>query len=96
MGGNLRQVVVFRRGDDWRLLATMLDLQPGSMAISLARKAEIWLSDSDVVLVPKGPILVATSSSTSSSPGESTGSSLQFVADFHQHGDAIDLVDGRA
>ena len=26
-GANLRQVVVFRRGDDWRLLATMLDVR---------------------------------------------------------------------
>jgi polysaccharide export outer membrane protein len=27
VGANLRQVVVFRRGDDWRLMATMLDLR---------------------------------------------------------------------
>ena len=29
VGANLRQIVVFRRGDDWRLLATMIDLQGG-------------------------------------------------------------------
>ena len=27
VGANLRQIVVFRRGDDWRLMATMIDLQ---------------------------------------------------------------------
>ncbi len=29
VGANLRQIVVFRRGDDWRLLATMIDLEGG-------------------------------------------------------------------
>ena len=58
-GAHLRQIVVLRRGDDWRLLATMVDLD----AILHARKpcapGEIWLNDSDVVIVPKSPILVA-------------------------------------
>ena len=27
VGANLRQVVIFRRGDDWRLIATMLDIR---------------------------------------------------------------------
>ena len=27
VGANLKQVVIFRRGDDWRLMATMIDLQ---------------------------------------------------------------------
>ena len=27
VGANLRQIVVFRRGDDWRLMATMVNLE---------------------------------------------------------------------
>ncbi|MDX1961751.1 MAG: polysaccharide biosynthesis/export family protein [Pirellulales bacterium] len=59
VGANLRQVVIFRRGDDWRLLATMVNLQNAAL---LAREpcpaGELWISDSDVVLVPKGPLLL--------------------------------------
>jgi polysaccharide export outer membrane protein len=51
--------VVFRRGDDWRLLATMVDLQGALRGKQPCPKGEIWLSDSDVVIVPKGRILEA-------------------------------------
>ncbi|MAT72109.1 MAG: sugar ABC transporter substrate-binding protein [Planctomycetaceae bacterium] len=57
-GGNLRQVVVFRRGDDWRLMATMLDVQGALYGRRPAPADEIWLSDSDIVVIPKAPILV--------------------------------------
>ncbi|MBN2023151.1 MAG: polysaccharide biosynthesis/export family protein [Pirellulales bacterium] len=59
VGAQLRQVVVFRRGDDWRLLATMLDIRPALYAKQPCPPAEIWLSDADVIVVPKHPILVA-------------------------------------
>jgi polysaccharide export outer membrane protein len=59
LGGNLRQVVVFRRGEDWRLLATMLDVNGAMMARRPAPADEIWLNDSDIVVVPKKPITVA-------------------------------------
>lgn len=58
VGGNLRQVVVFRRGDDWRLLATILDLRGALYGKRPTPADEIWLGDSDVVVVPKSPILV--------------------------------------
>ncbi len=60
VGGNLRQVVIFRRGDDWRLLATMVNLE-GAMvyANQPCPAGEIWLNDSDVVIVPKSKILLA-------------------------------------
>jgi polysaccharide export outer membrane protein len=58
-GANLRQVVVFRRGEDWRLLATMLDLNGALYGRRPAPADEIWLNDSDIVVVPKSPILVA-------------------------------------
>ncbi len=58
VGGNLRQVIVFRRGDDWRLIATMLDLRGALYGKRPTPADEIWLNDSDIVVVPKMPILV--------------------------------------
>ncbi len=59
VGGNLRQIVIFRRGEDWRLMATMVDLQGALYGKTACPAGEIWLNDSDVIIVPKGPILVA-------------------------------------
>ena len=58
-GGNLWNTVVFRRGDDWRLLATKLDLRGPLYGKRPCPADEIWLNDSDIVLVPKHGILVA-------------------------------------
>lgn len=58
-GANLRQIVVFRRGDDWRLLATMIDLQAALLGNQPTPKGEIWIDDSDVIIVPKSKILLA-------------------------------------
>jgi polysaccharide export outer membrane protein len=55
-GGNLRQVVVFRRAEDWRLLATKLDIRGGLYGERPVPSDEIWLRDTDVVVVPKMPI----------------------------------------
>ena len=58
VGGNVRQVVVFRRGDDWRLMATMLDLRGALYGKSPCPADEIWINDSDLIVVPKSPVLV--------------------------------------
>ncbi|MEM8865430.1 MAG: polysaccharide biosynthesis/export family protein [Planctomycetota bacterium] len=58
IGANLRQVVVFRRGPDWRLMATMVDVAGALYARRPAPADEIWLNDSDIILVPKTPIEV--------------------------------------
>lgn len=58
-GGNLWRTVVFRRGDDWRLMATMLDLRGPLYGKRPCPADEIWLNDSDIVLIPKTGILVA-------------------------------------
>jgi polysaccharide export outer membrane protein len=59
VGANLQQVVIFRRGDDWRLLATMVNL---SGALRYAKDpcppGELWLNDSDVIILPKSKILL--------------------------------------
>ncbi|HIQ21480.1 MAG TPA: sugar ABC transporter substrate-binding protein [Planctomycetes bacterium] len=57
-GANLRQIVIFRRGDDWRLLATQVDLHAALHGKQPCPQGELWLSDSDVIIVPKGHILV--------------------------------------
>jgi len=59
VGANLRQIVVFRRGDDWRQLATMIDLEGALFGRQACPQGEIWLNDSDVVIVPKSKILQA-------------------------------------
>lgn len=59
VGANTRQIVVFRRGDDWRLMATMLDLRGALYGKMPCPADEIWVNDSDVIIVPKSPILVA-------------------------------------
>jgi polysaccharide biosynthesis/export protein len=56
IGGNLREIVVFRRAEDWRLLATRLDLNGAINAERPSPSDEIWLRDSDIVVVPRMPI----------------------------------------
>jgi len=55
-GGNLREIVVFRRAEDWRLLATRIDLNGAINGTRPAPSDEIWLRDSDIVVVPRMPI----------------------------------------
>ena len=55
-GGNMRQVVVFRRAEDWRILSTMLDLQGAILGKRPTPADEIWLRDGDVIIVPDKPI----------------------------------------
>ncbi len=57
-GGNLREIVVFRRGDDWQLQATRLDLRGALIGKRPCPADEIWLRDSDLVVVPKSAILL--------------------------------------
>ena len=57
-GANLRNIVIFRRAEDWRLLATKVDIRGALYGRRPAPSDEIWLRDSDVVIVPKTPIRV--------------------------------------
>lgn len=58
-GGNLREIVVFRRAEDWRLIATRLDIRGAVLGKRPCPADEIWLRDSDLVVVPKMPVLLA-------------------------------------
>ena len=50
---------MFRRGEDWRLMATMVDVRGALYAQRPVPADEIWINDSDIVLVPKTPIQIA-------------------------------------
>ncbi len=56
-GANMRQVVILRRAEDWRLISTMLDLQGAVYGKRPTPTDEIWLRDGDVVIVPERPIV---------------------------------------
>lgn len=55
-GGNVRQAIVFRRDQNWKLMATRLDLSGPLYGRRPHPSDDIWLRDSDIVLVPKKPI----------------------------------------
>lgn len=55
-GANLRQVVVFRRGDNWELLSTLLDLRGAILGREAHPADEIWVRDGDVIILPSTPI----------------------------------------
>lgn len=56
VGGNERQVIVFRRAEDWRLVATKLDLRGAHLGKDPTPADEIWVRDSDLIIVPRTPI----------------------------------------
>ena len=59
-GSNLRQIIVFRRDQNWKLMATKIDLQGALLGKRPHPADEIWLRDSDIVLIPKTPVLRAS------------------------------------
>lgn len=56
IGANLRHIVILRRDDNWQLMATRLDLHRAFFGKEPCPTDEIWLRDSDIVIVPKRPI----------------------------------------
>ena len=57
-GANLRNIIVFRRAEDWRLMATKIDIQGSLYGKRPIPTDNIWLRDSDIVLVTKSPLRV--------------------------------------
>lgn len=55
-GGNLRQVVVFRRGENWELLSTLLDVRGAILGREAHPADQVWVRDGDVIIIPKTPI----------------------------------------
>jgi polysaccharide export outer membrane protein len=60
VGAKLEHVVVFRRDENWNLMATKVNLRPALFGKSPCPAGEIWLRDSDIVIVPKSCILTTT------------------------------------
>ncbi len=58
VGANLKQVVVFRRDENWQLMATKVDIKRPLYGKAPCPEGELWLRDSDIVVIPKHPILV--------------------------------------
>ncbi len=58
IGGNLRQVIVFRRDAEWRLMATRVNVRPALYNSRDLDAQDIWLRDNDIVIVPKCPLQV--------------------------------------
>jgi polysaccharide export outer membrane protein len=55
-GANTREIVIFRRAEDWRLLATRVDIRGAHLGKVPTPADEIWLRDSDLIIVPPTPI----------------------------------------
>ena len=58
VGANIEQVVVFRRNEEWQLVATMLDLRQALLGRRSNPPGEIWIADYDLIIVPKSSILL--------------------------------------
>jgi len=52
----MKQVVVFRRDENWQLVATRVNILGALNGKQPCPQGEIWLRDSDIVLVPKHPV----------------------------------------
>ncbi len=57
-GGNLRQIIVFRRAPDWRLVATRLNLNAALLGREPCPADEVWLRDNDILMIPKSNLLL--------------------------------------
>lgn len=57
-GANLRQVVIFRQAEDWRIMSTMLDLRGMHLGKRPSPSDMIWVRDNDLIVVPPTPIKV--------------------------------------
>jgi polysaccharide export outer membrane protein len=60
IGGNLHQVVVFRRDENWCLKAIKIDVRAPLYGKDPCPVNDVWLRDNDLVVVPKSCILCAT------------------------------------
>ena len=57
-GGNLREIIIFRRTEDWRLIATRLNLNAALLGREPGPADEIWVRDNDIVMIPKSRLLL--------------------------------------
>jgi len=56
LGANLRYIVIFRYAEDWRVVTTVVDLRGAILGRDPTPTDNIWLRDSDTVIVPQSGI----------------------------------------
>lgn len=54
-GANLREIVVFRRDENWQLIATKLDLSAPMWGNRPHPSDDLWVRNNDIILLPKTP-----------------------------------------
>jgi polysaccharide biosynthesis/export protein len=59
VGANLRHIIVLRRDDRWQLMGCVVNLSDVLCRDKRCPRDDIWISDSDVVIVPKSTLLRA-------------------------------------
>jgi polysaccharide export outer membrane protein len=57
VGADLENIVILRRDENWQLMATKVNLHYALFGHKPCPAGEIWLRDSDIVLLPKHPLL---------------------------------------
>jgi polysaccharide export outer membrane protein len=60
IGGNVRQIVVFRRDENWCLKAIKIDVRAPLYGADPCPVNDVWLRDNDLVIIPKTKVLCAT------------------------------------
>lgn len=53
IGADLSNIIILRRDDNWRLIATCIDLSTDLNGECMQTSHDIWLRDGDIVLLPK-------------------------------------------
>jgi polysaccharide export outer membrane protein len=56
VGSGLKQVVVFRRDENWQLMATRVDMNHLRWGNQPCPAGELWVRDADVIMVPQRPM----------------------------------------
>ena len=55
LGGNNHEIVVIRPAEDWRLVATRIELRGAHLGKGGLPSDEIWRRDGDLIVAPKTP-----------------------------------------
>jgi len=56
IGADLRNIVILRRDENWQLMATRVNLHKALFGKQPCPEGELWLRDSDIVILPKSKI----------------------------------------
>ena len=48
--------MIFRRGDNWELISTLVDIRAATLGRQSHVRDEIWIRDGDVIILPETPI----------------------------------------